>query len=113
MRVDRPRALVRALGSGRVRILQPGVLPVLLLHTSVDDVPDEALAGEDAARLLGVYRVLHPVLLVQLYPIAGEGLYGPEDDLLDHGLVAVGLLQLGGGDPDLPVGGDVLPSLVQ
>ena len=43
----------------------------------------------------------------------GEGLDGPEDDLLYHGLVAVGLLQLGGRDPDLPVGGDVLPRLVQ
>ena len=35
------------------------------------------------------------------------------DDLLHHGDVAVGLLQLGGSGPDLSVRGDVLTSLVQ
>lgn len=58
-----------------------------------------------------VHSLFHPHVLVDLDSVGGETGDGSVDDLVDHLVVAVGLLQLGGRDPDLSVRGDVLPGL--
>lgn len=56
---------------------------------------------------------LDPLLPVDLHTVGAERSDGSVDDLLHHLRVAVGFLQLGGGDPDVPVGGNVLSGFVQ
>lgn len=56
---------------------------------------------------------LNPLLAVDLHAVGPEGGDGSVDDLLHHLCVSVGLLQLGSGDPDMAVGGNVFTGLVQ
>lgn len=56
---------------------------------------------------------LYPLFAVDLHSIGPQRSDGSVDDLLHHLRVAVGLLQLGGSDPDVAVGGDVLSGFVQ
>ena len=56
---------------------------------------------------------LYPLFPVDLHTVGPQRGDGSVYDLLHHLSVAVGLLQLGGGDPDVTVSGDVLASLVQ
>lgn len=56
---------------------------------------------------------LNPLLTVYLYTVGPKRGNGSVDDLLHHLRVSVGLLQLGSGDPDMPVCGNVFTSFVQ
>lgn len=56
---------------------------------------------------------LDPLLTVDLHAVGPQRGDGALNDLLHHLRVAVGLLQLGGCGPDVPVGGDVLTGLIQ
>ena len=56
---------------------------------------------------------LYPLFPVDLHAVGAQRGDGSVDDLLHHLRVSVGLLQLGGGDPDVAVGGDVLAGFVE
>lgn len=56
---------------------------------------------------------LNPLFTVDLHAVGPQRADGSVDNLLHHLHVAVGLLQLGGRDPDMPVCGDVFSSFVQ
>lgn len=56
---------------------------------------------------------LNPLFTVYLHAVGSQRRDGSVDDLLHHLCVAVGLLQLGSGDPDVPVSGNVFTGLVQ
>lgn len=56
---------------------------------------------------------LYPLLSVDLHTVCAERSDGSVDDLLHHLRVAVGFLQFGGSDPDVPISGNVLSGFVQ
>ena len=63
--------------------------------------------------LVSHFKLVHEDLCSAVTYLCSDEDVTSVDDLLHHGDVAVGLLQLGGGGPDLSVRGDVLTSLVQ
>lgn len=56
---------------------------------------------------------LYPLLSVNLHAVGTQRGDGSLDDLVHHLGVAIGFLQLCGGDPNMAIGGDVLTGLVQ
>lgn len=64
-------------------------------------------------RCIRVQTDLNPLFAVYLHAVGPQRADGSVNDLLHHLCVTVGLLQLGGCDPDMPVCGDVFTSFVQ
>mmetsp|Transcript_32016 Transcript_32016/g.77680 ORF Transcript_32016/g.77680 Transcript_32016/m.77680 type:complete len:288 (+) Transcript_32016:600-1463(+) len=113
LREHRARALGAAARDEGVGVLHPDSLAVLVLHVQPDRLPDDRLRRARRVGLLRRLRLEQPLLALEVDLVERERLDRLLDDPVDQVEVAVGLLQLGGGDPDLRLGGDGLARLVE
>ncbi|RNA05729.1 hypothetical protein BpHYR1_019569 [Brachionus plicatilis] len=89
--------------SAILSIVSPRVNLVLLVNADSDHIANDSLARLDIVGLFAVDRIGKPLVAVDVDPVGLQRLDSSVNDLVHHVHIAIGLLQLGGHDPNLPI----------